>query len=78
MNKILPIILVVVLSGCSGNIIEKCADDSMKTRVQDWSKGGWSSASYKEKLQNSEYELFSKICEEDRGVSPKTFGAKWK
>tara|TARA_Y200000002_G_scaffold380077_1_gene390739 strand:- start:726 stop:1055 length:330 start_codon:yes stop_codon:yes gene_type:complete len=29
MNKILPILLVVVLSGCGSNLLEKCADDDM-------------------------------------------------
>ena len=40
MNKILPIILVVVLSGCGGNVktpLENCADPKMESDISlDW------------------------------------------
>jgi hypothetical protein len=73
MNKLLPILLVVVLSGCGGkSAIEKCADNLMKKRVDI-------SGSFQEKMTNYRGYMEASIrCEEFERKHPKVFEERFK
>ena len=77
MNKILPIILVVVLSGCSGNTktpLENCADEFVYNK-----SGLYIPGSFQEKLKK--HDIFFKAaakCEKLKKTYPESFDAKWK
>ena len=67
MNKILPIILVVVLSGCGNSAIENCADTHVKK-----------SGSFESKLKSSRYASAAFDCEILQNKAPETFKARYK
>ena len=87
MNKILPIILVVLLSGCSNHDakFEKCADslfiltnELMKQRLPAEAKPiemieEFNSNSYIKKKEYSFYVALIKICELKHSENPEKF-----
>ena len=92
MNKILPIILVVVLSGCSNHDItfEKCADsmfmltnELMKKRLPTEAKSteeiaGFNANSYSRKKEYAFYTALIKICELKHSENPEKFHLDYK
>ena len=92
MNKILPIILVVVLSGCSNHDItfEKCADsmfmltnELMKKRLPTEAKSteeiaGFNANSYSRKKEYAFYTALIKICELKHSEKPEKFHRDYK
>ena len=75
MNKLLPILLIVVLSGCGKSPLENCADDYSFNKYMIISP---SSMSFKEKLQRREYALSAGRCEELKREYPELFREKYK
>tara|TARA_B110000483_G_scaffold61289_1_gene76186 strand:+ start:399 stop:677 length:279 start_codon:yes stop_codon:yes gene_type:complete len=87
MNKILPIILAIVLSGCSNHDVkfEKCADsmfmltnELMKKRLPTEAKSteeieGFNSNSYSRKKEYAFYTALIKICELKHSEKPEQF-----
>ena len=74
MNKILPIILVVVLSGCGKSPLENCADKLMYNK-----HGLYFPGSFQEKLK--EYDGFLEAaarCEKLKKQHPETFNQRFK
>ena len=92
MNKILPIIVVVVLSGCSNHDItfEKCADsmfvltnELMKKRLPTEAKSteeieGFNANSYSRKKEYAFYTALIKICELKHSEKPEQFDLDYK
>ena len=92
MNKILPIILVVVLSGCSNHDVtfEKCADsmfmltnELMKKRLPTEAKSteeiaGFNANSYSRKKEYAFYTALIKICELKHSEKPEQFHRDYK
>ena len=92
MNKILPIILVVVLSGCSNHDVtfEKCADsmfmltnELMKKRLPTEAKSteeiaGFNANSYSRKKEYAFYTALIKICELKHSEKPEKFHRDYK
>ena len=92
MNRIFPIILAVVLSGCSNSevTIEKCADsmfmltnELMKKRMPTEAKSteailGFTSNTYSEKKKYEFYLALIKICELEHSKNPEKFNLKYK
>ena len=69
MNKILPIILVVVLSGCGNSAIEG---------FYDYSEGA-SKGSFESKLKrDNQYFNAAAECEILQKKAPETFNSRWK
>jgi hypothetical protein len=66
MNKLLPILLVVVLSGCSGNPLEKCADDGIKYEFKFFRDKGYI-------LTDSEYQSCREYGNRNSGCHNKIF-----
>ena len=75
MNKILPIILVVVLSGCGQSPLENCADEVSFNKHLIISP---SSMSFKKKLERSKYALAAAECEKFKEEYPEVFREKFK
>jgi hypothetical protein len=87
MNKILPIILITILSGCSNHDVkfEKCADsmfmltnELMKKRLPDEAKPTkeieeFNSNSYSRKKEYAFYTALIKICELKHSEKPEQF-----
>ena len=75
MNKILPIILVVVLSGCGQSPLENCADERAFNEHLILSP---SSMSFKEKLKRGKYARAAAECEKFKEKYPEVFREKFK
>ena len=87
MNKILPIILITILSGCSNHDVkfEKCADsmfmltnELMKKRLPTEAKSteeiaGFNANSYSRKKEYAFYTALIKICELKHSEKPEQF-----
>ena len=92
MNKILHIILVIVLSGCSSHDskFEKCADsmfiltnELMKQRLPSEAKPTeaieeFNSNSYTKKKEYNFYTALIKICELKHSENPEKFNLEYK
>jgi hypothetical protein len=92
MNKILPIILITILSGCSNHDVkfEKCADsmfmltnELMKKRLPDEAKPTeaieeFNSNSYSKKKEYAFYTALIKICELKYSEKPEKFNLDYK
>ena len=87
MNKILPIILIIIFSGCSNHDVnfEKCADsmfmltnELMKQRLPTEAKSteeieGFNKNSYSRKKEYAFYTALIKICELKYSEKPEQF-----
>ena len=92
MNKILPIIFVIIFSGCSNHDIkfEKCADsmfvltnELMKKRLPTEAKSteeiaGFNANSYSRKKEYAFYTALIKICELKHSEKPEKFHLDYK
>ena len=92
MNKIFPIILITILSGCSNHDLqfEKCADsmfmltnELMKKRLPDEAKPTeeieeFNSNSYSKKKEYAFYTALIKICELKHSEKPEKFNLDYK
>ncbi|MDA7841736.1 hypothetical protein N9A38_02965 [Gammaproteobacteria bacterium] len=92
MNKIFPIILVIVFSGCSNHDVkfEKCADsmflltnELMKKRLPTEAKSteeieGFNSNTYSRKKEYAFYTALIKICELKHSEKPEQFDLDYK
>lgn len=92
MNRILPMILAVILSGCSNNEVtfEKCADsmfmltnELMKKRLPTEAKSteeieGFNKNSYSRKKEYAFYTALIKICELKHSEKPEKFHLDYK
>ena len=92
MNRILPMILAVALSGCSNNEVtfEKCADsmfiltnELMKQRLPSEAKPTeaieeFNSNSYTKKKEYNFYTALIKICELKHSENPEKFNLEYK
>ena len=91
MNRVLPIILVVIVSSCSNHVtkFEKCADsmfiltnELMKQRMPTEAKPTkeieeFNSYSYVKKKEYNFYKALIKICELQHSENPEKFNLEY-